>query len=635
MALRIETFSNQSGGATFFKAISHPLVVPAARELIARLAAAGPVALYDPHELAEAFAEIHPLAKIELAGVYVQKVEQLDRVLFGHRVKPVTRLADSRAKLVFVVAFGAERPIAHIRHLVPAGAGIATLDDMRLPGRMLGNPARYLDPLNFATNFAFFRDANGHHTRLVTANYWHGYGARGVRCWAQLFDIDGNALAAWEEPLPDAPAGVIIDSRAVRARFGLPEFTGQLFLHVIGAKGHDVVKYALDTYGDTPAVLSCTHDANAWPADRYAGLPAPRPGEKVILWVQNSFPCPIPRRGVGLNAMGDEAVAWLDREVAGFASHPLDVTELLPELRHPGQIEIQAGKHFVRPRYEIRSAAGRTRVAHPNVERTDLKPDPRIAALSNLMGRGYILPAPLLPPERFASAVLPTPMATNQTELPVAVTIHDAAGKEVHVHRFGNLQRRDSVWLELDRVLEAGGAFPSGYGHLFVHYDFAAGTQADGWLHAIFRYQDRASGHAAETSFGAHIFNTALTFAGEPQSYLSPAPGLSTRLFLRLGHDGCETFCHLIYPASTRWHPHSATELILHDALGAELARRRVAIPCNGSLLWRVGEMFGKDLIGRAREAGYVIVRDTTCRLFGYQGLATSEAFSLDHTFGF
>jgi len=635
MALKIETFSNQSGGASFFKAISHPLVVPAARALIAKLAAAGPVALYDPHGYAASLAEIYPLAKLDLAGVYVQKIEQLDSVLYGRQVQPITELPDSGAKLVFVAAFEAERAIAQIRHLMPAGAAVATLDDMRLPERMLTNAARYLDPLNFATNFAFFRDAGGHHTRIVSANYWFGYGARGMRYWAQLFDADGGALAAWEEPLPDSAAGIVIDSRAIRARFKLPEFTGQLFLHFIGAKGHDVVKYALDTYGDAPSVLSCTHDANAWPSDRYAGLPAPKPGEKVVLWVQNSFPCPIPKRGIGLNAMGDEAVAWLDREIPGFASYPLDVAELLPALRHPGQIEIQAGKHFVRPRYEIRSASGRSRIAHPNVERADLKPDPRIASLANLMGRGYLLPAPLLPPERYASALLPTPMATNQTELPVAVAVHDAAGKEIHLHRFGNLKRRDSVWLELDGVLKANGGLPSGYGHMLVHYDFTAGTQADGWLHAVFRYQDRASGHAAETSFGAHIFNTALTFGNEPQSYSGPPPGLSTRLFLRLGHDGNETFCHLIYPASTPWHAHSATELILHDAQGVELTRKQIAIPCNGSLLWRAGEMFDKALLARAGEGGYVLVRDTTCRLFGYHGLMNGEAFSLDHMFGF
>ena len=635
MALKIETFSNQTGGASLFKAISHPLAVPAARALIAKLASSGPVALYDPQGFAATFAEIYPLDRVTLAGVYVQKIEALDRTALGKRVQPVTELADSGAKLVFVAAFDAARIVAHIRHLLPPGAAIATLDELRLPERMITVSQRYLDPLNFATNFAFFRDAGGRHTRIVTANYWHGHGARGVRYWAQLYDDAGTAIAAWEDALPDAPAGLAIDSRAVRARFKLPEFTGQLFLHVIGAKGHDVVKYALDTYGDAPEELSCTHDANAWPADRYAGLPAPKEGERVVLWVQNSFPTPIPKHGVGLNAMGDEAVAWLDREIPAFGSHALDVSALLPALRHPSQIEIQAGKHFVRPRYEIRAANGRLRIAHPNVERTDLKPDPRIAKMANLMGRGYLLPAPLLPPERYATAVLPTPMATGQTELPVAVSVHDAGGKEIHLHRFGNLKRRDSVWLELDEALTANGKLPSGYGHLFLHYDFTAGTQADGWLHAVFRVADRKTGHVAETSFGSHIFNTVLTFGNEPQSYAGPPPGLSTRLFLRLGHDGCETLCHLIYPASTPWHTESETDLVLHDAAGAELAKKRIALRCNGSLLWRAGETFGREAIARAGDGGYVIIRDTTCRLFGYHGLDNGRAFSLDHMFGF
>ena len=61
----------------------------------------------------------------------------------------------------------------------------------------------------------------------------------------------------------------------MRARFGLGDFTGQLFVQRVGAAGHDVVKYALDTYGDDAGELSCTHDANAWPSDLYAGLPAP------------------------------------------------------------------------------------------------------------------------------------------------------------------------------------------------------------------------------------------------------------------------------------------------------------------------------------------------------------------------
>ena len=65
MALKIETFSNQTGGTSLFKAISHPLAAPAARALVARLEAAGPVALYDPLGFAATFAELYPLARVK------------------------------------------------------------------------------------------------------------------------------------------------------------------------------------------------------------------------------------------------------------------------------------------------------------------------------------------------------------------------------------------------------------------------------------------------------------------------------------------------------------------------------------------------------------------------------------------
>ncbi len=399
-----------------------------------------------------------------------------------------------------------------------------------------------------------------------------------------------------------------------------------------------MVKYALDVYGERPEELSCTHDANAWPADFYAGLPAPASDERVILWVQNSHPCPIPRGGVGLNLMGRDEIAWLEREIPGFGSYPLDVAELLPAARWPQQIEIHAGRHFVRPRYEIVRSDGRRRMAHPNVERIDLKPDPRIAEIANLMGKGYLLPAPVLPIDRFRTIMLPTPMATTQRELPVAVRVYDASGREVAARFLGRLPRDHARVVDIGDILDGKTqqTMPSGYGHLELVYDFHEGGAADGWLHALFRYEDKRSRHVAETSFGAHIFNTVLTYLNEPQSYSGPAPGLSTRLFLRIGDPPLETFCHLIYAASTPWHPISDTALVLHDREGGEIARKPARIPCGGSLLWRVSETFERDALARAAGGGYVLVRDTTCRLFGYHGLADGDsAFSLDHMFGF
>ncbi|HYB08466.1 MAG TPA: hypothetical protein VEJ16_02205 [Alphaproteobacteria bacterium] len=636
MALEIETFSNLTGGNAFFKAIGHPLAAPKIAALLERLKLAGPVAVYDPHSFALGFAALYPPAGLDLVSVYVQNVEHIGQMKFGATAQPVTELPASKAKTLFIVAFDAARAIDHIRHLAPRDMAIVSLDDAKLPREMLSNPRHYLDPLNFATNFAFFRDTDGLHTRLVTANYWAGYGAKEVSLWFMLFDEHGKAIAEWRERPKCGMASISVDSRKVRAQFGLAPFTGQLFVHAIGAAGHDVVKYALDVYGDEADALSCTHDANAWPADFYAGLPAPRKDERVILWIQNSHPCPIPAKAVGLNLMGSPETAWFDRVVSPFASHALDVAELLPHARWPQQLEIQAGKHFVRPRYEIARANGRRRIAHVNVERTDLKSDPRIPELANLLGKGFLLPAPLAPLRQFRLTVLPTPMATCQKTLPVTLLVYDSEGYERARHSFGCLKRSESIALDLGDLIDGGAEFARGYGHVELVYDFAHGGEADGWLHGIFRYEDIASGHAAETSFGAHVFNTVLTYKGEPQSYSGPPPGLSTRLFLRLGPPPLDTLCHLIFPASLPWRAHSATDLILHDGEGQEVARRQVAIPCGGSRFWRYAETFDAGEREHAGSGAYIVVRDGTCRLFGYHGLIGEDgAFSLDHMFGF
>jgi hypothetical protein len=435
--------------------------------------------------------------------------------------------------------------------------------------------------------------------------------------------------------VPSGLGAIALDSREIRTRFGLPPFTGQLFVHAIGAAGHDVVKYALDTFGeDDDAPLSCTHDANSWPADLYAGLPAPRADERVRLWVQNSHPCAIPAGSVGLNVMGRSEIRYWSQTIPPFASVAIDTAVLLPDVRWPQQIEVQAGKHMVRPRYEI-VRAGKTRIAHVNVERTDLKPDPRIGELGNLMGKGFLLPAPVLPRATWRSLALPTPMATCQTELPVSAILYDGSGKETARHRFGRLQRQECVALDVDHWLN-GHTLGDGYGHVELVYDFADGGLADGWLHGLFRYEHRATGHAAETSFGAHVFNTVLTYKSEPQSYAGRPPGLSTRLFLRLGMAPYDTLCHLIYPASTPWHAGSETDLSLHDGGGREIARERVRIACSGSLFWRYHQTFSAATRARAGERAYIVIRDTTCRLFGYHGLIGRDgAFSLDHMFGF
>ncbi len=625
--LEIQTFDQKAGGNVLYKALSHPLAAAGLASLFARLRAGRGYALYDPDGIADALFALYPDAPAP-AGVYVHDVLAVGTRRAGLAAEPLTRLPDAAVGVVLVAAFDADRIVARIAPLLPAGAEVLTLDAARLPAAMLTSPARYLDRLNFATNFVFFRDEGGLSTRLTTANYWAGYGAGAVRFWLRLFDAAGAVLAEWEEPAPAGPGGLAIDSRAVRARFGLGPFTGQMFLHAIGVAGHDVVKYALDTYAsDNGASLSCTHDANAWPSDRYAGLPAPRADEQVVLWVQNSHAAPIPPGTIALDRMGAGRPVALAEPVGPFATVALDVARLLPALRWPAQIEVLAGRHMVRPRYEV-TRGERTRIAHVNVERADLRPDPAIPSLPAVLGRGFLLPFPVLDPARFRTIVQPTPMAETQADLPLRLDVFGADGTKRAERFLGRLARDHDLALEVADLAAAG--------HAELVYDFREGGAADGWLHALVRYEDRRSDHAAETSFGAHIFNTAMTYKDEPQSYSGPPPGLTTRLFLKLGDARRRSFAVLIYPASAAWHPLSSTALLLHDGAGRIVAEERLAIACSGSATVWPDETFDAAALAAAGERGYVLVRDPTCRLFGYHGLMDQAGgFSLDHMFGF
>ncbi len=616
--LNIQTFDNRVGGNVPYKALTHPLAAEAIAQLYGRLQ--GPIALYDPEGIAAALLALYPNGQI--AARYVHDVTAI-----GDSARALTDLPDSNARTVLIAAFDAERIADRIAHLLPRGADVATLDAAKLPEALLTNRARYLDKLNFATNFVFFRDDDRLSTRLVSANYWSRYGGGAIRLWLRLFDANGTALATWEQEIPAGLSGFSIDSQTVRERFNLSPFTGQLFVHAIGATGHDVVKYALDTYAsDNGASLSCTHDANAWPSDRYAGLPAPRDDERVVLWLQNSHATPIPAGAVSLDRMGAERPVSLMQEVGPFATVAIDVARLLPGVHWPAQVELRAGRHVVRPRYEV-TRCDRTRIAHVNVERADLQPDPLIPRLPQQLGRSYLLPFPILPREKFRSIVQPTPMAVSQRTLPVRLDVFDADGRKVAERFLGCLPRNHDLALEVDDVP---------VGHAELVYDFRDGGEADGWLHALFRYEHRHSGHVAESSFGAHIFNTVMTYRDEPQAYTGPPPGLRTTLFLKLGDARRHSFAVLIYPASAPWHPRSDTSLLLYDTAGKVIAEQHVAIACSGSATIWPHEVFGDAAVRQAGGDGFVLVRDTTCRLFGYHGLMDDAGgFSLDHMFGF
>jgi len=66
------------------------------------------------------------------------------------------------------------------------------------------------------------------------------------------------------------------------------------------------------------------------------------------------------------------------------------------------------------------------------------------------------------------------------------------------------------------------------------------------------------------------------------------------------------------------------------------LAEASASIPCCGSVMVWPHATFDTAALAAAGPDGYVLIRDPTCRLFGYHGLMDeSGGFSLDHMFGF
>ena len=623
--LDIRTFGPQ-GGNVLYKALAHPL----AAEALTRMEKAftgQTIVIYDPEDTVRTLVALYPGLKPSVVLVHdTEQVGQPDG--FGGAKQALLKLPDTEAGIILALSFDDAKMRGRLGKLLN-GRTLHTLAPARLPDDMIVRGRPYLDKLNFATNFAFFRDDDQFSTRIVTANYWSNYGSQDLRYWLRLYDQSGQVIAQWEQPVSQSGAGITIDSAQIRDRFSLPPFMGQLFIHVIGARGHDVVKYALDVWGrNGDPSLSVTHDANAWPSVRYATLPAPEADETLTVWVQNSHATTIPAGGITFNPMGVEEHRGVDQAIGPFETIAVDVGKIFPELAWPAQLEMRAGRHLVRPRYEI-TQRGRTRIAHLNVERDNIRPDPAIRNFAPSLGRGFLLPFPILDPAKFESFIQPNPMSEALETLPVRLDIFDDAGQPIGSHFLGNLPRAHSTAIALHDLTDRPG-------HADLVYDFRDGGEADGWLHALMRYRNRETDHAAETSFGAHIFNTLMTWRSEPQSYSGPPPGLTTRLFLKLGHDHLRSFCCLIHPASIEGTDPSETVLLLHAVDGTLVAETTIHIQPSGSYIVRPHEMFENALLERAGVGGYILIRDLTCRLFGYHGLENREGgFSLDHMFGF
>src|SRR3546814_19061538 len=72
--------------------------------------------------------------------------------------------------------------------------------------------------------------------------------------------------------------------------------------------------------------------------------------------------------------------------------------------------------------------------------------------LSNLLGKGFILPAPILPRARFRSLALPTPMSTCQQHLPIALYAYDPEGREIGGRPLGKLPPNHATLVDLEEI---------------------------------------------------------------------------------------------------------------------------------------------------------------------------------------
>src|SRR3546814_3600602 len=71
-------------------------------------------------------------------------------------------------------------------------------------------------------------------------------------------------------------------------------------------------------------------------------------------------------------------------------------------------------------------------------------------------------------------------MSPGQQNRPIALYAYDPEGREIGGRPLGKLPRNHATLVDLEDLLDGAG---SEWGHMELVYDFAAGGEADGWLH--------------------------------------------------------------------------------------------------------------------------------------------------------
>ena len=154
--------------------------------------------------------------------------------------------------------------------------------------------------------------------------------------------------------------------------------------------------------------------------------------------------------------------------------------------------------------------------------------------------------------------------------------------------RFLGCLRRDHDLVDLDDV---DGRRPKGHAELV--YDFRDGGEADGWLHALFRYEDRSPATWLKSSFGAHIFNTVMTYRDEPH-LLRSAAGIDDAAVPEARRCSGGRFAVPDLPGIRALARQSPRRWICTTRRGGDSERSALTIACSGSTMVWPHEVFGR-----------------------------------------
>ena len=262
-----------------------------------------------------------------------------------------------RARPVLVASFDEARTLKQIGHLMPGHAQLRSFETLKLPGEA----ADQRGELSFAAQFR-------HQFRI--------FPRRGRQAHAPRHQPITGRVTARKIVQPVVPP--VRRRRSARLRHGpKPARCGRLYRHrqrgdsralQAAALHRPIVRAgggrggprrgqirARSPMATTATCFRARMTPIPGPPICYAGLPAPDEGEEVVLWVQNSHPITIPAGAISAGRDGRRGnPVPLERGHRAVRDAPAErVPNCCPNARWPHQVEIHAGKHLVRPRYEV------------------------------------------------------------------------------------------------------------------------------------------------------------------------------------------------------------------------------------------------------------------------------------------